>query len=212
MAAVVQFTFNPFQENTFIVYDDTRECIIIDPGCYTAAERKELSDYINKEGLSPVKLLNTHAHIDHIFGNRFVYDSYGLLPEMHAGEVPVLESAPQVSAFFGVSYPDPSPAPEHLIEAGEIISFGNTQLLSLYTPGHSPASLSFFCEADRFVLAGDVLFYGSIGRTDLPGGNYNTLINNITTVLMPLGDDVQVYSGHGPATSIGYERRHNPFL
>ena len=212
MASVVSFTFNPFQENTYLVYDETGECIIVDPGCWDQREQEELRAQIAERGLKPVRLLNTHCHIDHIFGNRFVADTWELPLEIHKGELPVLDYAPATAQYFNVPHFDPSPQPGRFIEEGEEIRFGNTVLKALFTPGHSPASLSFFCEKDRFLLSGDVLFWQSIGRTDLPGGDYDTLIASIENVLMPLGGDVAVHPGHGPSTSLGYEKQHNPFL
>lgn len=212
MAIVVGLTFNPFQENTYLVYDDTGECLIFDPGCFEGYEKEELAGAISKLQLKPVRLINTHCHIDHILGNHFVSEAYQLPLEIHEGELPVLQSAPQVAAMFGMPYPEPSPMPGRYIAEGEIISFGNTTLKALYTPGHSPASLSFYCEKDGFVIAGDVLFRDSIGRTDLPGGNFNTLAQSIKTQLYSLPDEVKVYPGHGPATTIGYERWNNPFV
>ncbi|NRA48428.1 MAG: MBL fold metallo-hydrolase [Phaeodactylibacter sp.] len=214
MAEVLKQTFNPFQENTYIVYDETGACVIFDPGCYSAEERAALQAIIQEHKLTPERLINTHCHIDHVFGNQFVMDTYGLELEIHKGEIPVLEAAPQSASRFGLPLPPGQFAgtPGKFIEPGAEITFGNTRLKALFTPGHSPASLSFFCEADRFLIAGDVLFMGSIGRTDLPGGDFNTLIQSIQTELFPLGDDVTVYPGHGPATNIGYEKQHNPFL
>ncbi|MDX1943230.1 MAG: MBL fold metallo-hydrolase [Saprospiraceae bacterium] len=212
MAEVVCLTFNPFEENTYLLYDDTKECIIFDPGCYDQAEKNELANTIQRLELKPVRLINTHCHLDHIFGNRFVTEKYGLSLEIHSGEIPVLERAPQAAMLYGVSYPELSPAPGGFIEEADIIEFGNTKLEAILTPGHSPASLCFFCKEHNFLIAGDVLFYGSIGRTDLPGGDYDTLIESITQKLLPLGDGVQVYPGHGFSTSIGFERLHNPFL
>lgn len=212
MAQVVCLTFNPFQENTYLIYDDTKECIVIDPGCLDQAEKVELAGTIERLKLRPVRLINTHCHLDHIFGNRFVAEKYNLSLEIHSGEIPVLERAPQAAMMYGIPYPELSPAPGGFIEEGDTIEFGNSQLKAILTPGHSPASLSFFCEAHNFLIAGDVLFYGSIGRTDLPGGDYDTLIESITDKLLPLGDDVIVYSGHGPSTTIGFERKNNPFL
>ena len=212
MAYVVRLTFNPFQENTYLVYDDTKECIVFDPGCYGAEEKETLRDEIERRGLRPVRLINTHCHIDHVFGNRFVADHYGLPLEIHRDELPVLQAVDQAAALFGIAVPDPSPEPERFIEAGEAVRFGETTLRALFTPGHSPASLSFFSEPDRLLIAGDVLFHGSIGRTDLPGGDFQTLIDSIKDVIFPLGDDVKVYPGHGPETTVGYERQHNPFL
>ncbi|MCB9037584.1 MAG: MBL fold metallo-hydrolase [Lewinellaceae bacterium] len=213
MTEVLKLTFNPFQENTYIVYDESGECVIFDPGCYTEEEKQSLVKEIEEKGLRPVRLINTHCHIDHVFGNLFVADHYQLGLEIHRGELALLKAAPQSAMFFGIPNTGPlSPEPEKFIEEGDVIEFGQTKLRAILTPGHSPASLSFFCEESRFIIAGDVLFYGSIGRTDLPGGDFKTLINSITRKLFPLGDDVVVYSGHGPDTNIGYERMHNPFL
>ena len=212
MANVVGLTFNPFQENTYLVYDQTGACVIFDPGCYDRVEQQALEQKIEELALTPVRLINTHCHIDHVFGNRFVSERYGLELEIHRGELPILESLPQAAMMFGIALPDSSPAPGRFIEEGEVVEFGETRLEAIFTPGHSPASLSFFCREDQFLIAGDVLFLGSIGRTDLPGGDFNTLISSIKDKLFPLGDEVRVFPGHGPATSIGYERRHNPFL
>jgi hydroxyacylglutathione hydrolase len=212
MATVLTLTFNPFQENTYIVYDETGECVIFDPGCATASEQQALRNKITELQLRPVRLINTHCHLDHVFGNRFVADTYDLPLEIHELEVPVLQAVPQVCRMYGLPEPDPAPALDSFLREGETVDFGNTSLEMYFTPGHSPGSLSFYCAADQFVIAGDVLFYGSIGRTDLPGGDYNTLINAIKTQLLPLGDEVTVYPGHGPATRMGYERQNNPFL
>jgi hydroxyacylglutathione hydrolase len=212
MAQVVQMTFNPFQENTYLVYDETGECVIFDPGCYDAAERRELSQKIEALQLKPVRLINTHCHLDHVFGNKYVADTYKLPLEIHKLEVPVLASVPMVCQMYGLPVPEESPAPGNLLQEGDVLEFGHTQLEMIFTPGHSPGSLSFYCRKDKFLIAGDVLFYGSIGRTDLPGGDHATLIASIKDKLLPLGDDITVYSGHGPATRMGYERQNNPFL
>ena len=211
MAIVQSFTFNAFQENTYIVYDDTKECVIIDPGCYSAGERKQLTQFITSEQLTPVRLLNTHCHIDHVFSNNFIHETYGLLPECHEQELTVLQLLMQVADMYGIPT-EMSPMPERYIADNELVQFGNTTFQALFTPGHSPGSLSFYCAADKFVIAGDVLFYGSIGRTDLPGGDYDTLIGSINRQLLPLGDNVFVYCGHGPTTTIGHEKLHNPIL
>ena len=212
MTRVVKFTFNPFQENTYLLYDDTKECIIIDPGCYHMHEKQELVNFIQREELKPVRLINTHCHIDHVFGNKFVSDTYSLGLEIHEGEIPVLESLETVATMYGIPNVEKSPAPARFIETGEEITFGETVLKTLFTPGHSPASISFYCEEDSFVIAGDVLFEGSVGRIDLPGGDGSTLIKSIKEQLFPLGDDVKVYPGHGRATTIGEEKIGNPFL
>ncbi len=212
MALVASFTFNPFQENTYLVYDDTKECVIFDPGCYTETERTNLAEFIKANELKPVRLINTHCHIDHVFGNKFVADTYGLPLEIHKGELPVLEAVPMVSKTYGIPMADQSPMPEKFIEEGDIITFGNSSMKALFTPGHSPASLSFYCADGNILIAGDVLFQNSIGRTDLPGGDFTTLINSIKEKYYPLGDDVKVFPGHGPSTTIGYEKANNPFL
>lgn len=212
MAHVVCLTFNAFQENTYLVYDETKECVIFDPGCSSSSEERSLVEKIEALNLTPVRLINTHCHLDHVFGNAFVASRYKLPLELHRNELPVLKAVPQVCMMYGLPMPEPSPEPGHFIEEGEIIKFGNTELETLLTPGHSPASLSFYSKADQFIIAGDVLFYGSIGRTDLPGGNFDTLIASIKTKFFPLGDDVKVYPGHGPDTTIGFEKENNPFL
>ncbi len=209
---VAILTFNPFQENTYILYDETGECAIIDPGCFENSEKLELDNFITSNALKPVRLINTHCHIDHVFGNRFVSERYGLQLEIHKGELPVLEAVPRVSEFYGIPFPEPSPMPGSFIEEGDVVAFGNTKLEVYLTPGHSPASISFFCRDGKMLIAGDVLFRESIGRTDLPGGDHPTLISSIKTKLFPLGDDVKVYPGHGPETTIGWERQNNPFL
>lgn len=211
MAVVRSFTFNPFAENTLLVYDKSKECTIFDPGCYTDLERKELSDFIEKEGLKPVRLINTHGHIDHMLGNKFIADKYGLGLEIHKDEVPVLESAPRIGEAYGVPV-IPSPAPTRFIEDKETIKFGDTTMTSILAPGHSPASLCFYIEADKVLIGGDVLFKMSIGRTDLPGGNYETLMTSLFERILTLDDEVEVYPGHGDPTTIGYERKNNPFI
>jgi len=212
MTLVANLTFNPFQENTYIVYDETKECIIFDPGMYTSEERKKFVEFIEQNELKPVRLINTHCHIDHVFGNNYVHQKYNLPLEIHKGELPVLEAVPMVCTMYGIPYSDPSPMPASFIEEGDIIEFGNTKLEALFTPGHSPASLSFYCKEGGFVIAGDVLFHQSIGRTDLPGGDFATLIGSIKDKLFPLGDDVIAYPGHGPETKIGHEKANNSFL
>lgn len=212
MTAVTYLTNNPFQENTYILYDETKECIIIDPGCFYGHEKEALVGYIQQHDLKPVRLINTHCHIDHVFGNKFVADTYGLGLEIHQGELVVLQAIPQVAQMYGIPYKEPSPEPTRYIAAGELIEFGNTKLEARFTPGHSPASLSFYCAESGFIIGGDVLFQGSIGRTDLPGGNMATLLKSIETHFLSLDDDTLVYSGHGNSTTIGAERQSNPFL
>ncbi|MBV6427817.1 MAG: Hydroxyacylglutathione hydrolase GloC [Haliscomenobacter sp.] len=212
MLNVARFTFNPFQENTYLVYDETGAGVLFDPGCWQQAEKDELLAFIQDRQIRLERLINTHCHIDHILGNQFIAEKFGLPLEIHRGELPVLEAGPSVAAMFGISYTEISPMPGGYIEDGDPIAFGQSKLLAILAPGHSPASLCFFSEEDRLLLAGDVLFQGSIGRTDLPGGNYDTLIRSIRERVFPLGDDVVVYPGHGPETTVGVERKTNPFL
>lgn len=212
MSHVVVFTFNDFSENTYLIHDNTKQCIIIDPGNNSPTEDKTLSDYIEANNLTPVRLLNTHCHLDHVFGNKYVADTYKLDLEIHEGEIPVLESTPQVCAMYGIPYLNPSPKASKFLKPGEQIKFGETSLSIHFTPGHSPASVSFYNQAEGYIIGGDVLFQGSIGRTDLPGGNFDTLIQSISDTFMILPDDTRVYSGHGPMTTVGHEREHNPFL
>jgi glyoxylase-like metal-dependent hydrolase (beta-lactamase superfamily II) len=211
MIQIHSFTFNPIQENMYLLFDESKDCVIIDPGCYDDTERAVLSEFIAEKGLKPVKLLNTHCHLDHIFGNGYVAKKYDLKLEFNKNDMRIFEAFQMTCDLYGMSC-DPSPQPSVFLEEGDIIEFGNSKLEILFTPGHSPGSITFYNREEKFMIAGDVLFSGSIGRTDLPGGNHETLINNIKTKLFPLGDDFKVYSGHGPVTTIGFEKNHNPFL
>jgi glyoxylase-like metal-dependent hydrolase (beta-lactamase superfamily II) len=211
MLTIDFFTFNPFQENTYVIHDETKQCIIIDPGCYTPAEKEELKNFIDNQQLKPVRLLNTHCHIDHVLGNRFVADTYDLQLELHLMELPLLRAVTEYGPQYGI-FPEPFPEPTLLISQGDEIKFGGSKLKVLFTPGHSPGSICFYDEAGKTVVSGDVLFQMSIGRTDMPGGNYNQLIESIQEVLFRLPDDVRVYPGHGPYTTIGFEKKNNPFL
>jgi glyoxylase-like metal-dependent hydrolase (beta-lactamase superfamily II) len=178
---------------------------------YTASEQNAVTHFIRDNQLKPVLLLNTHCHIDHVLGNKFVFDMYGLKPQYHEGEVKVLSVVPAYAPQMGIRY-EPSPLPDHYLPETGIISFGNTELKLIFAPGHSPAHLCFYDEADNLLIGGDVLFKGSIGRTDLPGGDYQTLINNIEQKLFTLPADCTVYPGHGPETTIGFEKQYNPFF
>ncbi len=208
---VKQFTFNPFDENTYVLYDDTGQCAIVDPGCYDRNEQDELTAFISEEKLTPVRLINTHCHLDHVFGVPFVTEHYGLPLEIHEGELVVLNFAQQSGMMYGTPV-GVMPAPGRFIREGETITFGNTSLEVLLTPGHSPASICFYDRKGGNLISGDVLFSGSIGRTDLPGGDYATLMLSITQQLMTLPDSVVVYPGHMESTTIGHERITNPFI
>ena len=205
------FVFNLFSENTYIIYLETGEAAIIDPGCSDAAENRKLADFIKSNALKPILLLNTHAHIDHVLGNDFVHREYGLLPQLHHDDLQLLEALVYSATFYGVNA-TASPKPEVFLKDGDIVKLGNAELKVLFAPGHSPGSVCFYSAEDKIVWGGDVLFRGSIGRTDLPGGDFDTLANSIHTKLFTLPDDVTVYSGHGEATTIGYEKKHNPFV
>lgn len=211
MIQIQGFTFNPFEENTYILFDESKECVIIDPGCFNSAEQKELAEFIREEGLKPVKLLNTHCHIDHVFGNSFVARTYKVGLEMHKEDLGTLHSLPQVSHLYSLNAEE-SVEPSVFLEEGDKVQFGQSELDILFTPGHSPGSICFVSHADRFIIGGDVLFYGSIGRTDLPGGDHETLLKNIREKLYVLPEDYAVFSGHGPETTIGFEKKNNPFV
>lgn len=214
MTKVVTFTFNPFSENTYVVYEtETLEAIIFDPGCFGTQEQQRLRDEIDRLGLKPVRLINTHCHLDHVFGNAFVATTYNLELGIHPLESPVLAAAPRVTVGYGLPAMEESPQPGYFLEEGETISLGSTTFFELLlTPGHSPGSLCFYNAKDGYLIAGDVLFAGSIGRTDLPGGDFDTLMGSIHAKLLRLPDATIVYPGHGPATTIGEERTNNPWL
>ena len=200
MISIHFFTFNPIGENTYILYDETKECVLIDPGCYDERERAELVSFIETNHLKPVKLLNTHCHLDHVFGNAFVAEKYNLKLEANQHEVPVLDSFLRSAAMYGLNA-TPSPDISTFLKEGDTVQFGTSSLEIAFTPGHSPGSITFYNKAQQFLIAGDVLFYGSIGRSDLPGGDHQTLLDSIRTKLLPLGDAFKVYSGHGISTT-----------
>jgi hydroxyacylglutathione hydrolase len=211
MIRIKVFIFNPFQENTYVLHDNTGECVIIDPGCYAAAEENELSAYIKDNNLKPVALINTHTHIDHILGNNFVTLTYGLKPQIHRAAEVFLESAPEHGAMFGLQVSELA-LPEKYLEDGKIFRFGNSSLEVRYTPGHVDGSVCLVNHENSFVISGDVLFNGSIGRTDLPTGDFDLLEESIREKLYTLPDNFVVYPGHGPSTTIGEEKMGNPFV
>jgi hydroxyacylglutathione hydrolase len=211
MLTVERFTFNPVQENTYIVYNDKKDCCIIDPGCYFASEEEELASFIRDKGLNPVYLLNTHCHFDHIFGNRFIHKTFGLELYLHPLEEKVLEFGPVSSKMWQLSFENYE-GPLHFLEEGDEVILGDDKLQIFFTPGHSPGSIVFYSEEDSFLIGGDVLFQGSIGRTDLPGGDFQVLENSIRTKIYTLPKEVVVYSGHGDPTTVGEEMRSNPFV
>ena len=212
MLKIKSFTFNAFQENMYILIDEvSKECIIIDPGCNNTQEENELINYIESNGLQPKRLINTHCHIDHVLGNQLISDKYNLTLEAHELEKPVLGMCQQVGSMYGIPYKG-SPEISTFHHDGDVFSFTGIEIQILFTPGHSPGSICLYLKEQNELIGGDVLFQGSIGRTDLPGGDHATLIGSIMTKLMPLPDETIVYSGHGPSTTIGRERVSNPFL
>ena len=205
------FTVNPFQENSYLIYNDKRQAVIVDPGFYNPREEKLLIDFLKAENLELTRCLLTHAHLDHIFGCRFVFETYGLQPELHRDGRPVYESAVNTAAMYGVSMSEPPAATYAFAEDGTMDLLG-VQIEMYHTPGHSPGSISFYSPEDGILWSGDVLFQGSIGRTDLPGGAFDILEASIREKIYQLPDDTVVKSGHGPDTTIGREKRSNPFV
>lgn len=211
MIKVEYFTFNPLQENTYLLSNAKRDALIIDPGCYFTAEEETLKTHIDKQGLTPMQLLNTHCHLDHVFGNKWAAKTYNLELYLHPDEEKMLAWAPASGEMWGSSFSNYK-GPLHFLRPGDAVYLGEDRLDVLLTPGHSPGSICFYCKAQGFIISGDVLFRESIGRADLPGGNYNQLLASIREQLYTLPDDTVVYPGHGPATTIGYEKRNNPFV
>jgi glyoxylase-like metal-dependent hydrolase (beta-lactamase superfamily II) len=207
---VNKLVFNPLQENTYIIYDDTKECVIIDPGCQKPVEKNALKQFIADEGLQPKLLLNTHCHFDHVFGNNFVCNEYGVELWASESESTNIRRFMASASLFGISEEQPR-SPSHFLEDGQIIKFGNSELKVISTPGHSIGSLCFYSESDNFLIAGDTLFAGSIGRTDLPGGNYTEMKKSLEK-LIALPAETRVYCGHGRETTIDREKLYNPFI
>ncbi len=211
MFQVKSFTFNPVQENTYLLYNEHKECIIIDPGCYYDHEKEELKSFINLNKLQPKFLLNTHCHLDHVFGNKFIAEEYKVTLNSHPLEKKVLEMAPASGLMFNLPF-DNYQGEVIYLEEGDNIFLGDDELEVIHTPGHSPGSICFYCKKQHFIIGGDVLFYNSIGRTDLPGGNHEHLISSIKEKLFKLPGDTKVYPGHGHETTIGTEIKENPYL
>ncbi len=211
MLKVKVLPFNPLEENTYILYNEDHKAIIIDPGCYYPVEHETLKNVIKDTKLTPHQLLNTHCHLDHIFGNKEVYDTWGLELFLHPEEEKVLQFGPAAGERWGLPFENYT-GPLHFLHEGDSVHLGNDELQVIFAPGHSPGSICFYCEKQSFLIGGDVLFREGIGRTDLPGGDHETLLTSIRQKLFILPDNVVVYPGHGPSTTIGYEKRNNPFL
>lgn len=211
MIEIKRFYFNDLRVCTYILWDSTKEALIIDPGMYSEAENERLASFIEENGLKPVKLLNTHGHFDHIMGNAFVVEHWGIDSYIHPADKPHLQRAVQYSEMFGYKVEQP-PLDTIDIEEGERISFGDSYVEVMATPGHTRGGVAFYHPEEKFVITGDSLFAGSIGRTDLPGGDYEELMATLLGKIVKLGDDYRVYPGHGPATTIGEELDNNPFL
>jgi len=211
MLTIKSFEFSPIQENTYILYNEFNDCIIIDPGCYFDAEKEELIAFITDNKLTPKMLINTHCHLDHVFGNKFISEKYNLTLKIHENEKAVLAFAPTSGLMYNMPF-DNYKGEFILLSAGDTISLGKDVLKVLLVPGHSPGSLAFYCAEDKFVISGDALFKNSVGRSDLPGGNHEQLIKSIKENLLALPDDTVVYSGHGPVTIVGDEKKNNPYL
>ncbi len=207
---IEKFTFNPLQENTFILSDEDKNCVIVDPGCYFQEEKEFLKNHIEKEGLKVVALLNTHAHLDHIMGNAFVKRTYDVDLYLHKEDVITLNMGDQSAQVYGLDLFETSPQPDHFLAEGDRLEFGGIKLDVIFGPGHAPGHVAFYNAEEKILINGDILFKGSYGRVDLPGGDFQTLKNSIQNKLFKLPEDVVVYTGHGPETMIGVEKISNP--
>jgi hydroxyacylglutathione hydrolase len=211
MLHYICLTYNPFSENTYLVFDNHKDAIVIDPGCMTYQERQHLKSVIEEYKLEIKKLVNTHCHIDHVLGNNFIKNTYNVPLFIHKNELPVLASCSNVAEKYGIGEYIPTQA-DQFFEEGELLVFGETALEILFVPGHAPGHVAFYHAAAKLLISGDVLFKGSIGRTDFPFCNHDHLVHSIQQKLYKLPDDTVVLPGHGPKTTIGFEKRNNPFV
>lgn len=211
MLHIKSFTFNPFQENTYLLYDETGEGALVDPGCYEASERQELKDFIHENQIKIRQILNTHCHIDHVLGNAWAKRTFGAPLYIHQEDLQVLKSVEVYAPNYGFQGYEAS-EPDGFLAEGETVSVGNETLKIIFVPGHAPGHVVFYHQESNQLIAGDTLFKGSIGRTDLPGGNHNLLLSKIKSELFSLPSETVAYPGHGPKTTIGYEKIHNPFV
>ncbi|WP_031525618.1 MBL fold metallo-hydrolase [Dyadobacter crusticola] len=211
MIRVKDFTFNPFSENTYVLYDETGESVIIDPGCYENSEVEELAGFIEANNLKPVHIINTHAHIDHVLGVAALKRKYNIPFSLHQLDEPLLKAVKTYASNYGFHRFD-EPELDNYLKEGEVFRFGSSSLEIVFVPGHAPGHIAFVSHEDRFVIGGDVLFRLSIGRTDLPGGNHATLLESIRTKIFTLPEDYTVYAGHMDPTTVGFEKKNNPFF
>ncbi len=212
MIKVEKFVFSPFSENTYLIWDDeSREAIVIDPGCFDESEENILAEFISKNNLKIANLINTHCHIDHIFGCAFIKENYNLVFLAPENDLPLLQNAVKQAELFGVEIKTP-PKPDQFLSEDLVLTLNHSEIKLIFTPGHTPGEFCLYLEKEMILISGDVLFKESIGRTDLWGGNYDTLMHSIKTKLLTLPDDVKVYPGHGDETTIGHEKENNPFL
>lgn len=212
MVDIKKFVFSPFQENTYVLVSECKDCWIIDPGCYHKEEKQVLERFIAENKLNPTRLINTHCHLDHVFGNKFVYDAFDLLPEYHQRDEQTMKYASVSADMYGIPGFEESPKAKAYLKEGTVLKLGDHEFEIVFVPGHAPGHIALINHKDKFVIGGDVLFQGSIGRTDLPGGSFDTLVKSIKSQFYILADDYVVHSGHGPETSIGFEKRTNPFI
>jgi len=206
------FIFSPFQENTYVLYDETGECIVIDPGNFSSEENNKLNAFFKDNNLKLVAVITTHNHLDHIFGLKYLVDTYKVDFVCHENEIPWIDNFKATCNGYGLDIDYNPPKPTKLIENGEVFKFGNTELEVILVPGHSAGGLAFYNKKTGVLFCGDILFQGSIGRTDLPGGNYDQLISGIKEKLLILPDETNIFSGHGPNTTIADEKISNPYL
>ncbi|MGK7391319.1 MAG: MBL fold metallo-hydrolase [Candidatus Cyclobacteriaceae bacterium M2_1C_046] len=210
MIHIKKFTFNPFMENTYLLYDKNGKGVVIDPGCYERYEKEELDTFVKENNITIKKLINTHCHIDHVFGNKYVKDRYKVPFLIHKADLETLRAVKAYAPAYGFQHFEEL-EPDEFMKEGDTIKVGEIDLKVFFTPGHSPGHVVLVNEKEKICIGGDVLFQGSIGRTDLPGGDFDTLISSIREKLFTLDDDVVVYPGHGQETTIGIEKRTNPF-
>ena len=212
MLQVFSFVFNPFAENTYVIYDETRQCVIIDPGCVSSSEVDELLGFIDLHQLEPLMVINTHGHIDHIMGNEAIKKHYGIKVSAHPEAKNDILRSRQQAMMFGLPMIEECKLPEVELEDGEMIKVGNGTLEVICTPGHAKGSISLYAMMEGWVFTGDALFCRSVGRTDLPGGDFEELRESIRTRLFTLPDDTEVFPGHGESTTIGEEKGFNPYV